>query len=182
MGRRCYSTVHMPGRCQLGYRDWQIWPSRSRAYSAAGKLIRLARWLAEAGTPPPPHLIRFDLDLLAAAFEQLPRKSAMKVAADVQIDDMADVEQIFDQSFAELAEKLLPPPPTSTKRATHPLTRRELEVLCLAAQDMTDREISDALFISVRTAESHMKNVIGKLDVKSRYAAVARAVREGWCD
>ena len=151
------------------------------AYPVAGRLLQLARWLADAGTPPPPHLIRFDLDLLTAALEQVPGKQISHVEPSLQVDAITDVEQIFDQSFAELVAKLLPAPP-SAKRRTHPLTCRELEVLCLAARDMTDMEIADALFISGRTASDHIRNVIGKLDVNKRTGAVARALREGWCD
>jgi ATP/maltotriose-dependent transcriptional regulator MalT len=152
------------------------------AYSVAGRLLQLARWLAEAGTPPPPHLIGFDLDHLAALLQQLPRKQIPKMAPDIVVDGMTDVEQIFDQSFAELVAHLLPPPLPSAKRPKHPLTSRELEVVCLAAKDMTDQEIADALFIAYRTATDHMSNVLGKLGVNSRGGAVAIAIREEWCD
>ena len=151
------------------------------ALPVAGRLLQLARWLADAGTPSPPHLIRFDLDLLTASLEQLPGKRGPNIEQGAHVDGMTDVERIFDQSFAELVAKLLPEPPPA-KRITHPLTNRELEVLCLAARDMTDIEIADALFISGRTASDHMRNVIGKLDVNKRTGAVARALREGWCD
>ncbi len=151
------------------------------AYSVARRLIQLARWLAEAGTPPPPHLIRFDLDLLTATLEQLSKNRAMTGEPGVQVDGMTDVEQILDRSFAELVAKLMPPI-SPEKRGIHPLSSRELEVVCLAARDMTDLEIADALFISKRTASDHMGNAIRKLNVSKRTGAIARALREEWCD
>jgi predicted ATPase/DNA-binding CsgD family transcriptional regulator/tetratricopeptide (TPR) repeat protein len=62
---------------------------------------------------------------------------------------------------------------------SHNLTSREIEVLRLLAQGNSTREISEALFISPRTAATHITNILGKLDVSSRTAAVAHAMRTG---
>ena len=51
------------------------------------------------------------------------------------------------------------------------LTVRENEVLGLLADGMTDREISVALVVSRRTVESHVRNMLEKLDVESRLEA-----------
>jgi len=51
------------------------------------------------------------------------------------------------------------------------LTVRENEVLGLLADGMTDREISVALVVSRRTVESHVRNILEKLDVESRLEA-----------
>jgi predicted ATPase/DNA-binding CsgD family transcriptional regulator len=59
------------------------------------------------------------------------------------------------------------------------ITDRELEVLSLIAAGKTDKDIAEELFISVRTVQSHVANVLAKLDVKVRSAAVARAIRSG---
>jgi ATP/maltotriose-dependent transcriptional regulator MalT len=63
----------------------------------------------------------------------------------------------------------------------HPagLTRREVEVLRLVAAGKSNREIGDALFISHRTATTHVANILAKLGVASRSEATARAVRDG---
>ena len=55
-------------------------------------------------------------------------------------------------------------------------------MLCLAAEDKTDPAIAEQLFVSKRTVESHMSNIIGKLGVYSRTGAVVRALIEKWCD
>ncbi len=59
------------------------------------------------------------------------------------------------------------------------LTPREREVLRLMAQGRTNREIADGLFISHRTATTHVTNILGKIGVSSRTEATAWAVREG---
>ena len=59
------------------------------------------------------------------------------------------------------------------------LTRREREILCLAASGHTDRKIAESLTISPRTVNRHMSNIFLKLDVPSRAAATAHAIRRG---
>ena len=55
------------------------------------------------------------------------------------------------------------------------LTRREIQVLRLVAQGLSDAEIGEALFISPRTASGHLQSIYNKLDVNSRTAATAFA-------
>ncbi len=57
------------------------------------------------------------------------------------------------------------------------LSPREREVLQLMAQGKTNQEIAEALFISSRTAANHVSNILAKLDLGSRTAAVAYAIR-----
>jgi predicted ATPase/DNA-binding CsgD family transcriptional regulator len=59
------------------------------------------------------------------------------------------------------------------------LTKREREVLRLLTQGKSDKEIGDELFISPRTAMTHVANLLGKLEVPSRTAAAALALRHG---
>ena len=59
------------------------------------------------------------------------------------------------------------------------LTHREREVLGLLVVGHTDRKIAEALTISPRTVNRHMSNIFIKLDVPSRAAAAAYAVRRG---
>ena len=61
----------------------------------------------------------------------------------------------------------------------HPLTPREVEVLRLLAKGHSTREVAEMLFISPRTAGTHINNILGKLDMPSRTAAVAYAMRTG---
>jgi non-specific serine/threonine protein kinase len=59
------------------------------------------------------------------------------------------------------------------------LTRRERDVLREIAEQKTDQEIADALFLSRRTVNWHVRSILGKLDAPSRGAAVARARTDG---
>ncbi|WP_035793476.1 response regulator transcription factor [Kitasatospora mediocidica] len=59
------------------------------------------------------------------------------------------------------------------------LSKREIEVLQLLADGLSNRQISAQLFISEATAKSHLTNIYGKLGVESRGAAVAAALRAG---
>ncbi|MBA2470020.1 MAG: tetratricopeptide repeat protein, partial [Chloroflexia bacterium] len=61
----------------------------------------------------------------------------------------------------------------------HNLTNRELEVLRLLTEGRSTRDISDTLYISPRTTTTHVNNILGKLEVSSRAAAVAWAMRAG---
>ncbi len=55
------------------------------------------------------------------------------------------------------------------------LTRREIEILQLVAAGLSNREIADKLVISLGTVKVHTRNIYGKLQVRRRTEAVARA-------
>ena len=58
-------------------------------------------------------------------------------------------------------------------------TARELEVLRLVGEGLSDREIAGRLGLSAHTVHRHVANVLGRLGCSSRAAAVRRAAREG---
>jgi DNA-binding NarL/FixJ family response regulator len=64
-------------------------------------------------------------------------------------------------------------------RSPGELTHREREVLSLVVAGRTDQQIADALFVSRRTATTHVANILNKLGVDSRTSAAAFAVRHG---
>jgi DNA-binding NarL/FixJ family response regulator len=57
------------------------------------------------------------------------------------------------------------------------LTRRELQVLRLVARGMSNQKIAATLVLSEHTVHRHVANVLGKLGVSSRTAAVAQVAR-----
>lgn len=58
------------------------------------------------------------------------------------------------------------------------LTRRELEVLDLLTEGLTNKQIGERLDLSPRTIKTHVQNLLRKLDVPDRTAAVATALRD----
>jgi two-component system NarL family response regulator len=62
------------------------------------------------------------------------------------------------------------------------LTGRELEILGHVAAGKTSKEIAAELFISENTVRNHVRNVLDKLGLKSRFEAVTWAQREGLID
>jgi predicted ATPase/class 3 adenylate cyclase/DNA-binding NarL/FixJ family response regulator len=91
------------------------------------------------------------------------------------------------QAIADALEPMweVPPPtapPMTLERTTlidrYPadLTRREVEVLRLIAQGLTDAQIAERLTVSAHTVHAHLRSIYGKLDVTSRAAATRFAV------
>jgi LuxR family maltose regulon positive regulatory protein len=62
---------------------------------------------------------------------------------------------------------------------TEPLSQRELEVLHLIAEGLSNREISERLFLALITVKGHNRNIFRKLQVRRRTEAVARARKLG---
>ena len=59
------------------------------------------------------------------------------------------------------------------------LTQRELQVLQLAAQGLSNKEIAEKLVISEKTAKNHIGNIFSKLQVNDRTQAILYALRQG---
>lgn len=59
------------------------------------------------------------------------------------------------------------------------LSKRELEILRLTAEGLGNKEISEKLFISIRTVESHKNHIMSKLGLKSSVDLVRYAIKSG---
>lgn len=70
-------------------------------------------------------------------------------------------------------------PSAPTRRNPEGLTDRQVDVLVLLAEGLTNAEIADRLVVSIRTVDSHVAAVLAKLGVSSRQDAVAAARRLG---
>ena len=78
------------------------------------------------------------------------------------------------EEFRRLSHRDIPP-----SDETVYLTQREQDVLVLAAQGATDKEISEDLSVSIHTVKSHMRNILAKLHLSHRHEAALYALREG---
>lgn len=67
----------------------------------------------------------------------------------------------------------------STAARSPELTGREIEILGLVGEGKTSKEIADDLYISENTVRNHVRNILDKLGMKSRFEAVNWAYREG---
>jgi DNA-binding NarL/FixJ family response regulator len=59
------------------------------------------------------------------------------------------------------------------------LSARENEVLRLVAKGYTYREIGEKLFISTKTVQNHVQNILTKLQLRRRYELMRYAIRKG---
>jgi len=75
------------------------------------------------------------------------------------------------EALTEASRRSMPTPHGSAAR----LTAQELRVANLVAAAMSNREVAEALHVSVHTVKTHVKNVLEKLSVRSRWQ-VAEAV------
>jgi DNA-binding CsgD family transcriptional regulator len=66
-------------------------------------------------------------------------------------------------------------PPKTPQPLADPLSQRELDVLVLITEGLTNQEIADRLYIGISTVKKHINHIYSKLDVTHRAQAVARA-------
>jgi len=98
----------------------------------------------------------------------LERAAARKVCVD--LGAATDVAAI---------DSLATAPARARTRPTHGLSAREVEVLLLVASGKTNKVIAQALFLSEKTIDRHVANILAKLDLPSRSAATAWAYENG---
>ena len=60
------------------------------------------------------------------------------------------------------------------------LTRREIEILRLAAKGRSNKDIANELFLSLRTVKAHLTNIFNKMGCGSRTDAIIKGLREGY--
>jgi NarL family two-component system response regulator LiaR len=70
--------------------------------------------------------------------------------------------------------------PSTPPANREPLTGREVEVLRLVAQGLTNQEIADKMVVGERTVRTHVSNILAKLHLANRTQAALYALREGY--
>ena len=119
------------------------------------------------------------LDLLLAqarAYERaLPVHDYRARAAVATLSRLAQRAHSEALSLADVSQAA-----TEQAQPVHPLSPREYQVLSLAAQGLTNKEIAFRLGISERTVQFHVNSIFNKTTTNSRTEAVALALRKGW--
>lgn len=81
--------------------------------------------------------------------------------------------------FSHIMSRILVQERFFDKTNTNPLTIREQEILKWIAEEFSNQEIADKLFISVRTVETHRKNMMRKLNVNNSISLIKYAMQQG---
>ncbi len=122
---------------------------------------------------------------LASARARLAEGQALAAAGDrrAAVETLAAAESAFDgfgavrrrdtavRELRRLGHRVLRP---ARDTAAGPLTSREREIAELVAAGRTNREVADQLVLSPRTIEAHLRNIYGKLGVRSRVELTRR--------
>jgi DNA-binding CsgD family transcriptional regulator/tetratricopeptide (TPR) repeat protein len=176
---------------------------RTAARGAERYRGELLRYLVRCGHPaqafagcPPEYALGIEGDwrAAAAAWQALgaPYEHALELAASGRQAEMLDGLRALDQLGAVAAADIvrrqlrrvgvahLPPRPLPRTRANPAgLTDRQLQVLGLLADGLTNAEIADRLVVSVRTVDHHVAAILAKLNVASRREAARAAIELG---
>lgn len=179
----------------------------SRAYAAlaGGDLVGAQAHLAETCAPPEPlwKVVR------AVATAVVERSGGREEQAGTRLEVAADIAELAGPWAAEwvrqertaprgvvpvVTEEVLPSVEVglvpsqpgaspwmigSDGRVVEQLTPREVEVLTAMSEWLTTEEIAEKLFVSVNTVRTHVRNILTKLGVSRRNAAIREALRLG---
>ncbi|TDD15072.1 helix-turn-helix transcriptional regulator [Kribbella turkmenica] len=115
------------------------------------------------------------LDLARACSRDNPEVAVAEARSALLSFEMLEAARHVDAAAAvlrELGHRVMPPKPSGQS-----LTRREEDVLRLLGEGLSNPEISDRLFISRKTVEHHVGNILVKLGLRNRAEAAAYVVR-----
>ena len=130
-------------------------------FETARTRVQLARALGALG--------RID-----AAIEQINQGKVLLSDLNAELE-AARAEKVFADLLALQAAGAS----SAARPKTGDLSKREIEILRLVAQGLSNQSIAERLFVSDHTVHRHIANILNKLDVSTRAAAVAQAARRG---
>ncbi len=117
-------------------------------------------------------------------FEAIRAGAKAYLMKDISREELVQVIHAVDDGQAYLQPKItnrllervsdMPLPQTE-----HPFSKREIEILQMLAQGLSNKEIAQRLTLSEHTVKTHVANIFAKLDVNNRAEAVLQAVKKG---
>ncbi|HSV37870.1 MAG TPA: response regulator transcription factor, partial [Nocardioidaceae bacterium] len=116
------------------------------------------------------------LELARACRDTNPVVAVAQAREALQTFELLEAARYADAANAvlrQLGQKVGPP-----RAAGQLLTKREDDVLRLLAEGLSNPEISERLFISRKTVEHHVGNILGKLGLRNRAEVAAYAIRQ----
>jgi LuxR family maltose regulon positive regulatory protein len=164
-------AVLKPWRAQVEAREWaderlKVLVLQALAFQAQGERERAVNLLLDAVTlAEPGGFIRTFLDEGTPMLHLL----AMAEASGKMRDSCGRLLAAFVTEKQKGRDAALPAP------AVQPLTPREMEVLQLMAQGLSNQEIAERLVLALDTVKGHNQSIFGKLQAQRRTEAVARA-------
>jgi DNA-binding NarL/FixJ family response regulator len=123
----------------------------------------------------PMEIARCRLELAAALATDQRERAVSEARAALGVFE--ELEAAHDADAAASLLRSLGARPGPGPRTQGTLTRRETEVLELVGHGLSNPEISDRLYISRKTVEHHVSNILAKLGLRSRAEAAAYATR-----
>ena len=163
-----------PWRRQVEAKGWKderlkVMVLQAVALHAHGEKNKAVQLLSDAlALAEPGGFIRLFVD------EGLPMAQLLSEAAahGIMPDYVGKLLAVFEAEEQKSADKSVLPP---AQPLIEPLSQREMEVLRLMAQGLSNREISEQLFLALSTVKGHNRIIFDKLQVQRRTEAVARA-------
>lgn len=175
-------------------------PTESRTERVAALDLQV-RAAAALGDDAPADAAADELEAIAATIPTAPLQATARAARGVAVlrrdpqrarHALEDAVELFERAVmpaeaaragaalatARSAAVAAGAAPRATGAAS-PLSPREVEVLRLVAQGLADKEIAGRLHVSPHTVHRHVSNILTKLDLPSRAAAVAQAAKLG---
>ncbi len=166
-------------------RETQALPQSLAVLATFAQLLRRAgeagsateiEQIVDAG-PADLALFQPQLDRLLAQIEQIHmREASPSLSLEQAIDQLRQHTQASAGTEPSAQAVLRATATAGTRSYPAGLTAREVEVLRLVAQGLTDKQVAEQLIVSPRTVTSHLTSIYGKLDVNTRSAATRFAV------
>jgi DNA-binding NarL/FixJ family response regulator len=129
---------------------------------------------------------RDDQETIAKAISAGASGFVVKTVAPTELTEsvvkIANGELVFDQTATKFLMAEVRSPTVAKPDLVSTLSNREMEILKLMADDLTNAEIADALFISPLTVKTHVERILAKLGVRGRVGAVREGIARGILD